>query len=142
MGQRIDGAGLRRQGRAAATGVILPEGLYCHRGRAPGAEGGAVHALLVRIKVKAERLEEFVEATMDNAKASSLEPGVLRFDLLRSSDDPTRFLLYEVYRDAEAPARHKETAHYLAWRDACEPMLDGPRIRETFAGVFVSDPRG
>jgi len=101
-----------------------------------------VHALLVRIKVKAERLEEFVEATMDNAKASSLEPGVLRFDLLRSSDDPTRFLLYEVYRDAEAPARHKETAHYLAWRDACEPMLDGPRIRETFAGVFVSDPRG
>jgi len=101
-----------------------------------------VHALLVRIKVKPERLDEFIAATKANAEASNREPGVLRFDLLRSSDDPTRFLLYEVYRDAEAPARHKETAHYLAWRDACEPMMDGPRGRETYAGVFVPELEG
>lgn len=100
-----------------------------------------MHALLVRIKVKPERLDDFIAATIDNARASSLEPGVFRFDLLRSSDDPTRFLLYEVYRDAEAPERHKATAHYQAWRDACEPMLDGPRTRETFAGIFVPEPR-
>ncbi|MBN1241941.1 MAG: antibiotic biosynthesis monooxygenase [Spirochaetales bacterium] len=100
-----------------------------------------MHALLVRIKVKPERLDDFIEATMENAKASNNEPGIVRFDLLRSSDDPTGFVLYEVYRDADAPARHKESPHYLAWRDACEPMLDGPRVRETLAGIFVPDHR-
>ena len=98
-----------------------------------------MHVLMVRIKVKPERLDDFIEATMANAKASREEPGIVRFDVLRSSDDPTRFVLYEAYRDADAPARHKETSHYLAWRDACEPLLDGPRMRETFAGVWVPD---
>jgi quinol monooxygenase YgiN len=64
------------------------------------------------------------------------EPGVVRFDVVQQADDPTRFVLVEVYRTAEDPARHKETAHYAAWRDAVEPMMAVPRRSVRHAAVF------
>jgi len=98
-----------------------------------------MHVVFVRVKVKAERLDDFIEATLANARASNLEPGVARFDFLRSSDDPTRFVLVEAYKDADAPVAHRASAHYLAWKAAVEPMMDGPRTRETFAGIYVPE---
>jgi quinol monooxygenase YgiN len=56
--------------------------------------------------------------------------------VLQHATDPTRFLLVEVYRTADAPAAHKATAHYLKWRDAVAGMMAAPRTSETFSPVF------
>ena len=67
------------------------------------------------------------------------EPGIARFDLLQQSDDPSRFILVEVYRTPEAPAQHKETAHYAVWRDAVAPMMAEPRTSVKFSNVHPPD---
>ena len=71
----------------------------------------------VEVRVRPEFLTAFQDATRENAQASRGEPGIARFDVLQRADDPTRFVLIEAYRTAEAPAAHKETAHYKKWRD-------------------------
>lgn len=78
----------------------------------------------------------FKSASADNARASVKEPGIARFELLQRQDDPTRFLLVEIYRTPEAPAAHKETKHYQIWRDAVAPMMAEPRASVKFANVF------
>jgi quinol monooxygenase YgiN len=93
----------------------------------------------VHVQVRPESVEEFVTATLANARASVQEPGIARFDVCRQADDPTRFVLVEVYRDADAPARHKETAHYAAWRDAVAPLMAAPRTSVKLANVFPDD---
>lgn len=90
----------------------------------------------VHIHVKPESIEAFKQASLENARNSVNEPGVERFDVLQSSEDPARFILVEVYRTAEAPAQHKETAHYAAWRDAVAPMMAQPRSSAKFQDVF------
>ena len=86
----------------------------------------------VQIHVKPDCVETFKEATRLNANLSLLEPGVLRFDVLQQQNDPTRFVLVEIYRDAEAVAAHKETQHYPVWRDAVAPMMAEPRFSVKF----------
>ena len=81
----------------------------------------------VHARVHPGREAEFAAATRENARHSVREPGVVRFDVAQQADDPTRFVLVEVYRTADDPARHKETAHYAAWRDAVEPLMAEPR---------------
>ena len=81
----------------------------------------------VHIHVKPEAVDEFIAATQDNATQSRLEPGIARFDLLRDDATSERFVLVEIYRTDDAPARHKETAHYAAWRDRVAPMMAEPR---------------
>jgi quinol monooxygenase YgiN len=93
----------------------------------------------VHILVKPESINAFKEATLANARASVKEPGVVRFDVVQQQEDPVRFVLVEVYRDAAAAAAHKETPHYPIWRDAAEPMMAEPRRRETFNNVFPED---
>ena len=93
----------------------------------------------VNIHVKPERIEAFRQATIQNARQSVQEPGIARFDFLQHADDPTRFVLVEVYRDADAPARHKETSHYQAWRDAVAPMMAEPRSSVKLSNVFPAD---
>jgi (4S)-4-hydroxy-5-phosphonooxypentane-2,3-dione isomerase len=95
----------------------------------------------VRCRVKPGCEEAFVEASVENAKASGKEAGIVRFDLLRDGADPSRFVLVEAYRDEAAPKLHKETAHYARWRDAVEPLLAEPRSKESFEGVFVPERR-
>ncbi|HXG47526.1 MAG TPA: antibiotic biosynthesis monooxygenase [Methylomirabilota bacterium] len=90
----------------------------------------------VHVRVKPDCVAAFKEATLANARASVREPGIARFDVVQQQDDPTRFVLVEVYRHAEAPARHKETAHYAAWRDAVAPMMAEPRSSVKFDAVF------
>jgi (4S)-4-hydroxy-5-phosphonooxypentane-2,3-dione isomerase len=93
----------------------------------------------VHVHVKPECVAAFREATLANARASVQEPGIARFDVCAQQDDPTRFVLVEAYRNAEAPARHKETAHYATWRDTVAPMMAAPRTSVKFANVFPDD---
>jgi quinol monooxygenase YgiN len=95
--------------------------------------------VLVFVHVKPESIAEFKRATLVNARESVKEPGVLRFDVIEEKDDPSRFVLVEVYRTAEAPAAHKETAHYKLWRDSVEPMMAEPRQSKKFENVFPDD---
>jgi quinol monooxygenase YgiN len=90
----------------------------------------------VHVRVKPECVEDFKQATLINARESVKEPGVARFDVAQRQDDPTRFVLVEAYRDASAPAAHKETAHYQAWRDAVAPMMAEPRASVKFEHLF------
>ncbi|HLK69984.1 MAG TPA: antibiotic biosynthesis monooxygenase [Bryobacteraceae bacterium] len=93
----------------------------------------------VHIQVKAEHVEEFKAATILNATNSIQEPGIARFDFLQHENDPTRFELIEVYRDAEASLKHKETAHYLAWAEKVATWFASERTRSRFVSVFPAD---
>jgi (4S)-4-hydroxy-5-phosphonooxypentane-2,3-dione isomerase len=95
--------------------------------------------LIVNLHVKPEHIDAFREATLENARNSIKEEGILRFDVLQQTDDPARFALYEVYRDANAPAKHRETPHYNAWLAKATDMLVEPRTRTTFSNVFPAD---
>lgn len=90
----------------------------------------------VQVRVKSDCIETFKQASLVNARASLGEPGIARFDVVQQNDDPTRFVLVEVYRNADAPAQHKQTAHYAAWRDAVAPMMAEPRLSVKFSPVF------
>ncbi|MFZ2636345.1 MAG: putative quinol monooxygenase [Rectinemataceae bacterium] len=94
-----------------------------------------MHIMIVSIKVKPECLEGFREVTLENARMSRKEPGIFRFELLEDRNDPAHFLLVEGYLDDEAPARHKETKHFLAWKEAAEPMLAEARTRSYYEPV-------
>ncbi len=96
------------------------------------------HMLVVHVYVHVllESVEQFKEATSENARHSLQEPGVARFDVVQQRDDPTRFVLVEVYRTEEAALAHKDTAHYQAWRDAVAPMMAEPRSSMKYTNVF------
>jgi len=93
----------------------------------------------VHTHVKPEFVDAFKEATVENARNSVKEPGVARFDVIQQVDDPTRFILVEVYRTAEAPGEHKETAHYQVWRDKVAEMMAEPRTSVKYSNAFPAD---
>ncbi len=93
----------------------------------------------VHVHVKPEAMAAFAAASIENARNSIQEPGIARFDVIQQADDPTRFILVEVYRTADDPARHKETAHYARWRDAVAPMMAEPRSSVKYGNVFPED---
>jgi (4S)-4-hydroxy-5-phosphonooxypentane-2,3-dione isomerase len=93
----------------------------------------------VHVQVKPEQVDAFREATLANAQASIQEPGIARFDVAQQTDDPTHFVLVEVYRNEHAPALHKETPHYQIWRDTVAPMMAQPRTSVKYANVFPAD---
>jgi quinol monooxygenase YgiN len=95
----------------------------------------------VHVHVKPEWVEAFKQVTLTNARASLEEPGVARFDAIQQQDDPTRFVLVEVYRDANAAAAHKETRHYPVWRDAVAPMMAELRFSVKFNNLFPDDEK-
>ncbi len=100
------------------------------------------HTLLVvevSVHVKPDAVEAFRAATLENARASVREPGIARFDVLQDRDDPTRFALIEVYRTPDAPAAHKATPHYAAWRDAVADLMAEPRGSRRFVNLFPED---
>ena len=94
----------------------------------------------VFVHVKPEFVDAFTAASLENARNSVQEPGIIRFDVVQQDDDPTRFLLIELYRTPGDPARHKETAHYAAWRDAVEPMMAEPRRSVKYHALFPDSP--
>ena len=90
----------------------------------------------VHIHVKPESVDAFKSSTIENARNSVREPGIARFDVIQQADDPTRFVLVEVYRTVEASAQHKETAHYQMWRDTVVDMMAEPRTSVKYANTF------
>jgi quinol monooxygenase YgiN len=97
-----------------------------------------MHIVHVHVQVNPDQIEAFRTATLDNARNSAHEPGVLRFDVLQQADDPTRFLLIEIYKTPDDQLKHRETAHYLRWRDTVADMMTAPRQAVKYAEVFVS----
>jgi autoinducer 2-degrading protein len=93
----------------------------------------------VFVHVNPKFVEAFKEATLENARNSVQETGVARFDVVQQRDDPTRFVLVEVYRTPDGPARHKETAHYARWRDVAAEMMAEPRSSVKYDNVFPDD---
>jgi autoinducer 2-degrading protein len=86
-----------------------------------------MHVTMVHVHVKPEHLEPFIAATIRNHEGSIREPGNMRFDVLQSEDDATRFVLVEMFRDSEAAAAHKSTSHYQTWRDEVTDWMASPR---------------
>ena len=93
----------------------------------------------VSVHVKADQVEAFRAASVENARDSIQEPGIARFDVIQQQDDPTRFVLVEVYRTSDDPARHKETAHYQKWRDTVADMMAEPRTSVKYTNVFPDE---
>ncbi len=93
----------------------------------------------VFVHVKENRIEDFIDATVENAKNSLNEPGIARFDFVQQQEDPTRFVLVEVYRTPEDPAKHKETLHYRKWRDTVAEMMAEPRTAIKFNNVHPDE---
>ena len=81
----------------------------------------------VYVYVKPENVEQFRGAILENQKGTVLEPGNIRFDVLQQADDPCRFMIYEVFESDEAVMMHKETPHYLKWRDTVQDFMAEPR---------------
>lgn len=95
-----------------------------------------MHVTLVNVSVKPGRVNDFIEASRANHEGSVREPGNRRFDILQDPGDPTRFILYEAYVSADDAAAHKQTPHYLAWRDAVAEMMAEPRQGIPYNGLF------
>jgi autoinducer 2-degrading protein len=93
----------------------------------------------VHVNVKPESVDDFKQASLENARNSIMEPGVARFDVIQKQDDPSRFVLVEVYRTPEDPAKHKETDHYKKWRDAVAEMMEEPRTSVKYENIFPDD---
>lgn len=93
----------------------------------------------VDVAVVPDQVEPFLEATRANAVASRQEPGVVRFDVITDREDPAHVVLVEIYRDEQAAAAHKDTAHYLRWRDTVAPMMARPRAAMRFVNVDPDD---
>lgn len=114
----------------AVTGIVA-DGAVDAPGTTAQAEeniqGNAMHVTIVHVQVRPEHVADFMAASLANHRGSVAEPGNRRFDVLQSPEDPTRFLLYEAYATEADAAAHKQTAHYLAWREAVAPMMAAPR---------------
>jgi quinol monooxygenase YgiN len=93
----------------------------------------------VHVHVKPDLVEAFRQASLENARSSVHEPGIARFDVIQQQDDPARFVLVEVYRTADDPARHKETDHYAKWRDTVAEMMAEPRSSVKYGNVFPDE---
>jgi autoinducer 2-degrading protein len=99
----------------------------------------SLHIALVNAHVRPDRVEDFRQATALNASESRKEPGVVRFDVVAESEDPTRFVLIEVFRTVAAAAAHRETPHYQRWRDAVAEMMAEPRTSKKYVNVSPDD---
>ena len=95
--------------------------------------------VLVHVHVKPEFVEAFKQASIENASNSVKEPGVARFDVIQQADDPTKFILVEIYKTTGAQVAHKETAHYAKWRDTVAEMMAEPRQGIKYTGIFPTD---
>lgn len=98
-----------------------------------------MHIVHVHVHVKPEWVEAFKQASIDNASHSVDEPGIARFDVIQQGDDPSRFILVEVYRTPEDQFKHRETVHYRKWREAVANMMVEPRSARTFTNSFPDD---
>ncbi len=93
----------------------------------------------VNVHVKPECMEAFRLATRENAHNSINEPGIDRFDVIQQIDDPSRFVLVEVYKTEADTKMHKATNHYQVWRDTVAEMMAEPRHSIKYANIYPGD---
>jgi len=93
----------------------------------------------VHVKVQPEKIQEFIDAITENHRGSVEEAGNLRFDVLQQADDPARFMIYEAYESEEAVRLHKETLHYLKWKDAVQGFMAEDRHGVRYKVIEPSD---
>lgn len=98
-----------------------------------------MYVITVQLLVKADKVEEFLDLTLSNAREARQEPGCVRFDVLRKEKEPSRFLFYEVYRTPEDHKAHQQTPHYLRWRDEVGDLLAEPRVGSRYLNVSPTD---
>ena len=98
-----------------------------------------MYVVAVTIFIKPQNLAPFIEATLDNARNTRKEPGNLRFDVSQAEDDPTRFLLYEVYRQKDDFAKHQQTEHYARWKNSVSDWMAQPRVGVKHKPIFFGD---
>lgn len=101
-----------------------------------------MHTVLVFVDVKPDGVDKFIQETRLNAQNSLIETGIDRFDVLQDPDNPQKFLLLEVYHSEDAPAQHKETAHYQRWKTQVEGLMAAPRTKKIYHNVFPNDDGG
>jgi len=125
--------------------VLLIAASFCYLSLAPIVNFASVvqvqkprvaYIALVDVNVKKGQEDDFLEASMQNARASKGEDLNQRFDILQARDDPSRFALVEIYRNANGPADHKETQHYLTWRETVAEMMETPRSASQWETIF------
>lgn len=90
---------------------------------------------IVHIQVKPEHIDDFIRAITKNHHLSVKEQGNLRFDVLQKRDNPTEFAIYEAYENETAMAAHKETSHYMEWRDTVASWMAKPREGVRYNGL-------
>ena len=95
-----------------------------------------MYVTIVYVSVKPEKVQVFKDACQSNHENSTLEPGNVRFDILQSADDPAKFVFYEAYKTQQDAAAHKETAHYLTWRDTVADWMTEPRKGIVYDGLY------
>jgi autoinducer 2-degrading protein len=98
-----------------------------------------MYVVSVTVFVKDEHVEEFIGATLDNARNTREETGNVRFDVLRCVDVGNRFLLYEAYTDEAGFRQHQQTAHYLRWRETVADWMAQPRLGVKHRSLFPED---
>ena len=98
-----------------------------------------MYIVAVTIFIKPDKVDAFKTAILDNAKNTRLEVDNFRFDVMQGEDDPTRFMLYEVYRNKEAFANHQQTPHYLRWKETVTDWMAQPRQGLKYIPFFYGD---
>jgi len=98
-----------------------------------------MHVVFVYVHVKPEFTEEFIKATLENARNSIQEPGIIRFDLFKQIEDPNRFALVEIYHHESDQLKHRLTNHYLVWRDRVTEMMAENRTGVKYVNLFPED---
>lgn len=107
-----------------------------------GSSPASYQCVHVFVSVKPGTEDQFLAASLTNARESSLEQGIARFDVIQQEDDPTKFVLVEVYKNSEAPAAHKNTNHYLTWRKTVEHMMAEPRKAIKYKNLYPTTSGG
>jgi autoinducer 2-degrading protein len=101
-----------------------------------------MYVVCVTVHVKPSSVEQFIQATLENARHTRREPGNLRFDVLRAEEDPVRFLLYEAYKSKDDFTRHQQTQHYLRWKQTVADWMARPRQGVRHNSMFFGDGEG
>lgn len=91
-----------------------------------------MHISIIDIKVKPDYIDAFIEASLKNHYGSIAEEGNVRFDILQHPEEKGRFTFYEIFKDEEATKAHKQTEHYLTWREDVADFMAEPRQGKTW----------
>jgi autoinducer 2-degrading protein len=98
-----------------------------------------MYIVQIHVRVKENRIQDFIEASKENAKNSILESGIVKFDIIQQLEEPTKFILFEIYKTDQDSAKHKDTKHYRIWRGMVENMMAEPRQSMKYRYIFPED---